>query len=86
MLVDDAEQSITWRCRDGLNRYPMEYTLARQQFGEDPDLKASIGLPSQGIVLISEFISSARVMRGGLVVNPWKIDEVYMPSVIELSA
>lgn len=62
--------------RDGLNRYPMEYTLARQQFGCDPDMKASIGLPSQGIVLISEFISSARVMRGSLVVNPWKIDEV----------
>lgn len=56
----------------------MEYTLARQQFGCDPDMKASIGLPSQGIVLISEFISSARVMRGSLVVNPWKIDEVGM--------
>ena len=25
---------------------------------------------------MSEFISSARVMRGALIVNPWKVDEV----------
>lgn len=54
----------------------MEYSLARQQFGEDKSMVSSIGKPNEGIVIISEFISSARVMRGSLVVNPWRLDEV----------
>lgn len=29
-----------------------------------------------GLVIISEFVSSARPMQGGIIVNPWKIDEV----------
>lgn len=31
---------------------------------------------TQGLVIISEFISSARVMRGSMVVNPWRVIEV----------
>lgn len=70
--------------RDGLNRYPMEFTLARKKWGElvangevsaEPRLPCS-GLPGQGLVIISEFISSARVMRGAMVINPWRLDEV----------
>lgn len=34
------------------------------------------GLGNQGVAIVSEFISSARVMRGALIVNPWKVDEV----------
>jgi hypothetical protein len=34
------------------------------------------GLSNQGVAIISEFISSARVMRGALIVNPWKVEEV----------
>ena len=30
----------------------------------------------QGLVIISEFVSSSRVMRGALVVNPWRLQEV----------
>ena len=62
--------------RDGLNRYPMEYSLARAKHGESPGAHSAIGLPNQGLVIISEFISSARVMRGALNVNPWRVQEV----------
>lgn len=69
--------------RDGLNRYPMEFTLARKEHGKL--LKQGVikcnklegsGEADQGLVIISEFVSSARVMRGALVVNPWRVDEV----------
>ena len=39
-----------------------------------PNLGA--GLSNQGVAIVSEFISSARVMRGALIVNPWKVEEV----------
>lgn len=68
--------TCTWSYRDGLNRYPMEYTLARQKHGEYPEFKAGIGQSNQGLVIISEFVSSARVMRGALNVNPWRVQEV----------
>mmetsp|Transcript_105 Transcript_105/g.189 ORF Transcript_105/g.189 Transcript_105/m.189 type:complete len:1079 (+) Transcript_105:193-3429(+) len=68
--------------RDGLNRLPVEYTLARSiarkhleetanNIFEGPDADTR-----EGIVIISEFVSTARVMRGALIVNPWKTDEV----------
>jgi trehalose 6-phosphate synthase/phosphatase len=69
--------------RDGLNRYPMEFTLARNMHGKLVESGEIVherlpgaGLPHQGLVIIGEFISSARVMRGGLIVNPWRVDEV----------
>jgi len=62
--------------RDGLNRYPMEYTLARHRHGEFADINSGIGQSNQGLVIISEFVSSARVMRGALNVNPWRVQEV----------
>jgi trehalose 6-phosphate synthase/phosphatase len=70
--------------RDGLNRYPIEFSLARKEHGKlvvDRIVPYShrvegSGKPDQGLVIISEFISSARVMRGALVINPWRVDEV----------
>ena len=97
--------------RDGLNRMPIEFTLARHRLGyilggpPPPSSRprtASEGsvfgigkmyycsaIPvfifcignstsnlSEGLVIISEFVSTARVMRGAIVVNPWKFDEV----------
>jgi trehalose 6-phosphate synthase/phosphatase len=67
--------------RDGLNRLPMEFTLARNYAGQLPSAAATLkiegaGLPNQGVAIVSEFISSARVMRGALIVNPWKAEEV----------
>lgn len=64
--------------RDGLNRLPMEFTLARQRTG-------GITGPGGGLVIISEFISSARVMRGALTVNPWRIDEVKHALMLSLN-
>jgi trehalose 6-phosphate synthase/phosphatase len=64
--------------RDGLNRLPMEFTLARVAFGKCVEKRGipyeqieGAGLPSQNIIIISEFVSAARVMRGGLIINPW---------------
>lgn len=81
-LCDDYEYRFI-SFRDGLNRYPMEFQLARKKISElsgyaarsAPRLEGA-GLPGQGLVIISEFISSARVMRGALAVNPWRIEEV----------
>lgn len=66
--------------RDGLNRYPMEFTLARHRAGlTAPELFTSLPgacARSEGLVIVSEFISSARVMRGALTVNPWNTTDV----------
>ena len=67
--------------RDGLNRLPMEFTLARSKYGSLAQQRDGLqlegtGLPSEGLIIISEFISSARVMRGALMVNPWRTVEV----------
>lgn len=45
-------------------------------------LFAAVGQPNQGVVVISEFVSSARVMRGALNVNPWRVQEVMFGSVL----
>lgn len=70
--------------RDGLNRSPIEFTLARARSGHLVHTDSSSTTqplagtcsPNEGLVIISEFVSSARVMRGSLVVNPYKIVEV----------
>jgi trehalose-6-phosphate synthase len=55
--------------RDGLNRYPMEFTLAKQNLSQmygDRFKDPSIPQFDKGLIIISEFISSARVMRGAM--------------------
>jgi trehalose-6-phosphate synthase len=52
----------------------MEFTLAKQKISQ-LDSKYN----NSGLVIISEFVSSARVMRGSIIVNPWKIYEVIFP-------
>ena len=67
-----ADIFMSTATRDGLNRFPMEFTLAKQkvnQFSLDGECK-------EGVVIMSEFVSSARVMRGSLHINPWRLDEV----------
>jgi trehalose-6-phosphate synthase len=58
----------------------MEYTLARAKAGAHlaatNTAAPGAGLFSEGLVIISEFVSSARVMRGSLSVNPWNIEDV----------
>ena len=82
--------------RDGLNRMPIEYTLARHRIGHilggppppstrprtmtegsiSGAMSGSGGKNSEGHIIISEFVSTSRVMRGAIVVNPWRFDEV----------
>lgn len=66
--------------RDGLNRLPMEFTLSRQRAGQTIDLiyprTPGASPAGQGIIIMSEFISSSRVMRGAIQVNPWRMVEV----------
>jgi len=55
--------------RDGLNRYPMEFTLARNKYAQlagDRFRDPSLPQFDKGLIVISEFISSARVMRGAM--------------------
>lgn len=52
----------------------MEFTLARKRAADlVPDAFTGRG---EGLVIVSEFISSARVMRGALTVNPWNTHDV----------
>ena len=72
--------------RDGLNLYPMEYTYAQmisslkqeqqENINSDDVKETKSHFHNPGVLIISEFVSSARPMQGGLIVNPWKIDEV----------
>lgn len=78
-----ADVLLMTATRDGLNRYPMEFTLARSMHGKLVESGVipyvpieGAGLPSQGLIIIGEFISSARVMRGAMIVNPWRVDDV----------
>jgi len=66
MNTKHCSLTIYLMCRDGLNRFPMEFTLAKQKTSQQ----------SPGLVILSEFVSCARVMRGAIHVNPWKFDEV----------
>jgi trehalose 6-phosphate synthase/phosphatase len=50
----------------------MEFTIAKQKANQLQGLNSR----DHGLVIMSEFVSSARVMRGSLHVNPWKLDEV----------
>ena len=56
----------------------MEFTLAKQRANEIS--------PSQincdGSVILSAFISSAGVMRGAVIVNPWDVKEVIFVVVV----
>ena len=67
-----SEVLMSTATRDGLNRFPMEFTVAKQKVHQG----SASGQPNYGVVVMSEFVSSARVMRGALHVNPWKIAEV----------
>lgn len=65
--------------RDGLNLIPMEFTLAKEKAMElnlSTSANEILGCANQGLMIISEFISSARVVRGALIINPWRADEV----------
>jgi trehalose-6-phosphate synthase len=49
----------------------MEYTYSQWKMGRNTKKGKTTGM-----LIISEFVSSARLMRGGLIFNPWKPEEV----------
>jgi len=54
---------------------PLEFTIAHQD-ALIPAVRQSDGGRRRGLVILSEFASCTRVMRGALHVNPWKISEI----------
>ncbi len=52
--------------RDGMNRVPMEFVMAHATRRKD----------NPGVVVLSEFSSCIRVLRGALRINPWKVRDV----------
>jgi trehalose-6-phosphate synthase len=63
-----------------LDTLPMEYCVARSRsslyFPKNNRPFDGGCNPNQGIVILSEFDSCVRVMRGCLLVNPWQSDKV----------
>jgi len=70
-IMKASDVMLVTPIRDGLNLIPLEFTIAHQ---DAPDRN---GDPRRrGLVILSEFASCTRVMRGALHVNPWKISEI----------
>ncbi len=66
----------------------MEYSLSRHYYGSINNNESSnmLGMHNdESIIIMSEFVSSARIMRGSIIINPWKIDEVYYSNLFNLS-
>lgn len=55
---------LTTSVRDAVNLYPFEFIYAHELAS------------SPGIVIVSEFSGSSRVLTGSIGVNPWKRDEI----------
>lgn len=72
-LMKASDVVMVTPIRDGLNLIPLEFTVAHH------DCLTPEGQRDRrrrGLVILSEFTSSTRVMRGALHVNPWKISEI----------
>ena len=80
-----ADVCIVTSLRDGLNRLPLEFAVAHHRDayarGVQNMADAEEGIEGAirvrpGVCILSEFASSARVMRGSIHVNPWRISEI----------
>ena len=72
-LLRAADVVLVTPIRDGLNLIPLEFTVAHQ------DTLTELGKRDgrkRGLCILSEFSSCTRVMRGALLINPWKISEI----------
>jgi len=74
-LMKASDVVLVTPIRDGLNLIPLEFTIAHQD-ALIPAIRESDGGRRRGLVILSEFASCTRVMRGALHVNPWKISEI----------
>ena len=74
-LMKACDVCVVTPIRDGLNLFPLEFTMAHQD-ALIPAVQEADGGRRRGLVILSEFASCTRVMRGALHVNPWKISEI----------
>ncbi|GMI04506.1 hypothetical protein TrVE_jg11779 [Triparma verrucosa] len=83
-LLRAADVVLITSLRDGLNRLPMEFVVAHSDalsVGIDNYRRSDGGEAGAvrirpGICILSEFASCARVMRGSIHVNPWKVADI----------
>ena len=73
-LMKASDVVLVTPIRDGLNLIPLEFTIAHQD-ALLPEVRET-DKRRRGLVILSEFASCTRVMRGALHVNPWKISEI----------
>jgi len=74
-LMRASDVVLVTPIRDGLNLIPLEFTVAHQDTLV-PSVRQADGGRRRGLVILSEFASCTRVMRGALHVNPWRISEI----------
>jgi trehalose 6-phosphate synthase/phosphatase len=74
-LMKASDVVLVTPIRDGLNLIPLEFTVAHQE-ALHPSVQQAESGRRRGLVILSEFSSCTRVMRGALHVNPWKISEI----------
>jgi len=72
-LMKASDVALVTPIRDGLNLIPLEFTVTHQ---DALTLAGQKDGRRRGLVILSEFASCTRVMRGALHVNPWKISEI----------
>ena len=72
-LMKASDVVLVTPIRDGLNLIPLEFTIVHQDALTPEGQKDG---RRRGLVILSEFASCTRVMRGALHVNPWKISEI----------
>jgi trehalose-6-phosphate synthase len=74
-LLTVADVFVVATVHDGLNRWPFEYVLAQASVcGEGSEYFPRPR--GAGVMVLSEFTSTVRVLHGALHVNPWQIDHV----------
>ncbi|CBJ29609.1 Trehalose 6-phosphate synthase, family GT20 / Trehalose 6-phosphate phosphatase [Ectocarpus siliculosus] len=61
-----ADCLLNTSVRDGLNSLPLEYV----------QVQGATRVDNPGVLMLSEFTSAMRVMRGAIRINPWKVEEV----------
>mmetsp|Transcript_43788 Transcript_43788/g.64314 ORF Transcript_43788/g.64314 Transcript_43788/m.64314 type:complete len:1235 (+) Transcript_43788:138-3842(+) len=72
-LLRAADVCMVTSLRDGLNRIPLEFTMAHLDALTEAGRRDG---RKRGLCILSEFSSCTRVMRGALHVNPWKISQI----------
>jgi len=90
-LLRAADIAVVTSLRDGLARLPLEFAVAHQDAlsydvgtgtgngngnGNGNGDKVGDDEYRPGVIILSEFSSCCRVMRGAINVNPWKISEI----------